>query len=265
MVSDTRPIVIAGNWKMNKTRSEARMLAKQVLDGSGDFDNHLQVVLFPPFTAIADVAQVVTGSPVGVGAQNMDHRASGAVTGEISAPMLVDAGATWILIGHSERRQYFSETNASVNLKLKAALSHQLRPVVCVGETGDERESGLADAVVRRQVASSLEAIPQAELNALVIAYEPVWAIGTGSVCDAAEADRVGKLIRSTIANLPGLEDLASRVPVLYGGSVNPGNTEAIFKTAHLDGVLVGGASLNPDEFLAIVKIGTKVQALSAP
>jgi triosephosphate isomerase len=216
------------------------------------------VILCPPFTALETVMNVVKGSPVAVGAQNMDYRDSGAFTGEVSPLMLLELGVKYVILGHSERRQIFGETNQTVNLKLKSALKHQLIPIVCVGETLDERENNLTDAVVSRQVAAALVDISADELKPLVIAYEPVWAIGTGKTCESDEANRVIQIIRKTISNLHSTGDLGQTTPVLYGGSVNAKSIDEQLAKPDIDGGLVGGASLKADEFVTLIKAGTK-------
>ena len=259
-----RKTIIAGNWKMNNTREEARKLTEELVKGVHSEKELPEVVLFPPFTSLETVINAAKGSPVLVGAQNMDYRDSGAFTGEVSPLMLLELGAKYVLIGHSERRQFFGETNQTVNLKLKAALKHGLIPVVCVGETLDEREDNLTDAVVSRQVAAALVDISLADLKPLVVAYEPVWAIGTGKVCESKEADRVIAIIRKTLANLhPNGEALGQTTPVLYGGSMNAKNADELLTQPEIDGGLVGGASLKADEFLTIIKAGAKRKSLS--
>lgn len=254
-----RKTIIAGNWKMNNTRKEARELASELAKALKGKSGLPEVVLCPPFTSLADTAEASKGTPVAIGAQNMDFHDSGAYTGEISPPMLLELGVTYVLIGHSERRQLFAETNQTVNLKLKAALQHGLIPIVCVGETLDERENNLTDAVVSRQTAAAFEGIEPDALKTLVVAYEPVWAIGTGKVCESAEANRVISIIRNTIANYkPGAANLAAQTPILYGGSVNAKNSAELLAQPEIDGGLVGGASLKADEFLSIIEAGQK-------
>ncbi len=266
MATTERALVIAGNWKMNKTRPEARELAQALVDGLKAQTGLPEVVLCPSFTSLEAVLQVTSGSALKVGAQNMDSRESGAYTGEVSPSMLTELGVPYVILGHSERRQYFAETNATVNLKLKAALKHRLIPIVCVGETVDEREAHLTDAVVSRQVAAALNELDAAELSPLIIAYEPVWAIGTGKVCEPEEADRVAKLIRGTLNNLYHKRDFADRIPILYGGSVNPGNIADQLAHSDVDGALVGGASLKPGDFLSIIQAAQKrAQAVAGP
>jgi triosephosphate isomerase (TIM) len=260
-----RKVIIAGNWKMNKLRKEALALAEQVKDFVKDAKDLPETILIPPFTSLESVSACVAGSKVDLGAQNMDYRDSGAFTGEISPSMLVDLGVKYILIGHSERRQFFGETNSTANLRLKAALAHGLKPILCVGEQLDERENNLTDPVVSRQVAAALAEIEESKLGSLTIAYEPVWAIGTGKTCDSVEANRVAALIRSTIAKLYATGDrklgnqkeakeLAQSIPVLYGGSVKPSTIEEQLAQPEIDGALVGGASLKAEEFIALIK-----------
>ena len=267
-MSSQRKTIIAGNWKMNKTVEEARELASAVAEGLSGKGDLPEVVLCPPFTALAEVLDKTKGSPAVVGAQNMDYRDSGAFTGEISPVMLVKMGVKYVIIGHSERRQFFGETNSTVNLRLKAALNHGLIPIVCVGESLDERESGLTDSVVRRQVAAALEELKEEDVKTLVIAYEPVWAIGTGKTCEAQEANRVCESIRATVNEFFSTEGSKSSVgddiPVLYGGSVKPSNVDEQLELPHIDGSLVGGASLEASDFLKLIEAGAKRVKLAA-
>lgn len=266
-VSTQRKTIIAGNWKMNKVTSQGKELASGVVNGIKDKVDLPEVVLCPPFTLLHEVLEATKGTAVKVGAQNMDYRDDGAFTGEVSPVMLVAAGVTHVIIGHSERRQFFGETNSTVNLRLKAALKHDLVPIVCVGETLDEREEGLTDAVVRRQVSASLADIDESDLETIVFAYEPVWAIGTGKVCEAVEADRVCGSIRSTINEYYSRADgpqkaskssAGDSIPVLYGGSVKASNVDEQLALPNIDGSLVGGASLTDKDFLPIIEGGAK-------
>ncbi len=265
MSNSGRKVIIAGNWKMNKLRKEAVELAEQIKAFVKEQKDLPETILIPPFTSLESVAACISSSKIALGAQNMDYRDSGAFTGEVSPPMLVDLGVKFILIGHSERRQFFGETNITANLRLKAALAHGLKPILCVGEQLDERENNLTDPVVSRQVAAALAEIEESKLGSLTIAYEPVWAIGTGKTCDAVEANRVGALIRSTLAKLYATgerklgnqkeaNELAQSIPVLYGGSVKPSTIEEQLAQPEIDGALVGGASLKAEEFLALIK-----------
>jgi triosephosphate isomerase len=257
-----RKTIIAGNWKMNNTRKEARELVSALLAGIQGQHNLPEIVLCPPFTALQAVVEQVQGSPIAVGAQNMEYRESGAYTGEVSAPMLVELGVKYVIIGHSERRQYYGETDQSVNAKLKTALKHGLIPIVCVGETLEEREKNQTDAVVERQTKAALSDLSSADLKPLVIAYEPVWAIGTGKTCESVEAGRVIKVIRKAVSALHS--GLGDNVPVLYGGSVNSKCIEEQLAQPDIDGGLVGGASLKADEFLTLIQAGGKRASLSA-
>lgn len=259
-----RKTIIAGNWKMNKTVSEATDLAVALVDSVA---NELrgqalpEIVLCPTFICLQQVIGLVKGSPISVGAQNGDHRDSGAYTGEVAMAMLKDLGAKYVLIGHSERRQYFGETNGSVNLKVKAAIHHGLIPVMCVGETLEERESGQTDAVIHRQVVEGLNNVTPEEAKQIVVAYEPVWAIGTGKNCEADEANRVCGHIRSAINEIfAKVEDgkLGEGISILYGGSVKASTIDEQMKQEHIDGALVGGASLKVEEFLPIIVGGAK-------
>ncbi len=259
-----RRTIIAGNWKMNKTRQEAKGLVGEIVKGLSAIKNLPEIVLCPPFTSLTEAAEAKGQAAVEIGAQNMDWRDSGAYTGEISPLMLVDLGIKYVVIGHSERRQYFGETNQTVNEKVKAALKHNLVPIVCVGETLDERENELTDPVVSRQIAAGLADLSDEDVKKIVVAYEPVWAIGTGKVCEATEANRVCAVIRKTVANLKGCAAVAPVVPILYGGSVNPKNIEEQMAQEDIDGSLVGGASLKADEFLAIITAAAKRPRLSA-
>jgi triosephosphate isomerase len=265
-----RKVVIAGNWKMHKTRKEGRELAEKIKAAVSADKDLPEIILIPPFTGLQEIGATIAGSPIALAAQNMDYHDSGAFTGEISPLMLVDLNSKYVLIGHSERRQHFGETNQTVNLKVKAALAHGLKPILCVGESLDERESELTDRVVGRQVAAALADVDQKHLESLIVAYEPVWAIGTGKNCEPEEADRVCGVIRSTIARLyitreeqkSGAVDLSKAgvdmLPVLYGGSVKANNIESQLKQENIDGALVGGASLIAEEFIAMIKAGQK-------
>lgn len=263
MAHPRRKTIIAGNWKMNKTRDEAKALVNALVSGLAGQKDLPEILVFPPFTALDAVCGVAAGSPVKVGAQNMDYRDAGAFTGEISPLMLIDLGLNHVLIGHSERRQFFGETNQTVPLKVKAALDKGLTPVICVGELLDERENNLTDPVVKRQVGAAVNGLTSEEVNKVVFAYEPVWAIGTGRVCEAGEAARVAQQIRHTLRQFMPAPYDPENVSVLYGGSVTAANAEEIIGQEPVDGALVGGASLKPDEFLTIVKSAKKVAGIT--
>lgn len=265
MSDKVRKTIIAGNWKMNKLRKEAQELAAAIVTGTAGKDNLPDIVLCPPFTSLDVVIQATVGSQIGVGGQNMDYHDSGAFTGEIAPSMLVDAGARYVIIGHSERRQYFGETNQIVPLKVKAALGHKLTPIICVGELFDERESDLTDPVVKRQVGAAINGLSDDELKSVVLAYEPVWAIGTGQVCEAKEAARVIGLIRKTLAQF-FQQDKAGpdSIAILYGGSMNAKNAEELLAQDEIDGGLIGGASLKAEDFLEIISHASKRPRLVA-
>jgi triosephosphate isomerase len=272
-----RKTIIAGNWKMHKTVAEARELAKALVDGvKADLGGTAlpDIVLCPTFVCLPEVLTTVKGSALAVGAQNMDYRESGAFTGEIAPPMLTSIGVTHVIIGHSERRQFFGETNHTVNLKVKAALKHGLVPIMCVGESLGERDENLTDSVIKHQISAGLVEISEEEVARIVVAYEPIWAIGTGKNCEAAEANRVCKHIRDTINELyrkaddkggePKPGHVADSIPVLYGGSVKPSTIDEQMAQSDIDGALVGGAALKAEDFLPLIKGGAKRQQLSA-
>lgn len=244
-----RPL-IAGNWKMFNGGRAGVELAGEVVARSRDLTG-VDLVVAPPFTALAAVAETIDGSSVALAAQNLYPKDSGAFTGEISAPMLKECGCTWVILGHSERRQYFGETDASVAEKAAAALSHDLLPILCVGETLQQRESGETLRVVKAQVDAFLDVIAQTK-TALAIAYEPVWAIGTGKTAGPAEAEEVHAAIRTWLDKKDPA--LAARTRVLYGGSVKADNAAALLGCPNVDGALVGGASLDAAAFGAIAK-----------
>ncbi len=247
-----RTPLIAGNWKMNKNVAEARQLVKDMLPGLEavySVDN----LLCPPFMALPAVAELLKGSSVGLGGQNLYWEASGAYTGETSPTMLAEF-CQFVIIGHSERRAYFGETDETVNRKINAALAHNLTPVVCVGETLEENEAGQAAAVITRQVTEGLKGIKIGSGKDLVIAYDPVWAIGTGKAAMPEDAKRViGQVIRPVAAGIFG-QSVVDEMRVLYGGSVKADNAADFFKLEDVDGALVGGASLKAAEFIAITE-----------
>jgi len=245
-----RPFV-AGNWKMFMTAAQSRVLISELLPGLTAFHG-VEIVICPPFTSIIPVAAMLAGTDIGVGAQNMHWEESGAYTGEVSAPMLAEY-CKYVIIGHSERRAYFGETDKSVNQKVKSAISHGLVPIMCVGETLDENESGKTRDVISRQLKEGLDGIDVNSATAVVIAYEPVWAIGTGRAATAEGANQViADIIRFGLGQMFG-NQLAQEVRVLYGGSVKANNAGEFFKQVDIDGALVGGASLKASEFVPIV------------
>ncbi|MFN2115390.1 MAG: triose-phosphate isomerase [Anaerolineae bacterium] len=246
-----RTPLIAGNWKMHNTIEESRDLATDVVAATAAHRSSVDVTLAPPFTALAVVREAVGGSTIQVAAQDMHWADQGAFTGAIS-PVMVAEVATQVILGHSERRALFGETDDDVNRKTHAALAHGLTPIVCVGETLEQREAGSTDALVIAQVTEGLRGIAATEAARLVLAYEPVWAIGSGLACDADEAARVCGLARTRVGELFG-PAAAQSVLVLYGGSVKPTNISPYLETADIDGALVGGASLEAASFAALV------------
>ena len=240
--------VVAGNWKMNTTLGEAATLAAEVRAGVAAASG-CEVILCPPYISLQAVSNAVAGSPVRVGAQNMHSEASGAFTGEVS-PAMLQGLCGYVILGHSERRQLFGETDESVNLKVRAAFANSLWPILCVGETLEQREAGDAAAVVGQQLRGGLEGVEN--INGLIVAYEPVWAIGTGQAATPGiAADVMGGAILGTLTSIFGAA--AADVPLLYGGSVNPGNAASFAAQATIHGALVGGASLQADQFLQII------------
>lgn len=245
------PVVVA-NWKMNGTLAEARALALAVKEGLG-WTQGVEVMLCPPFTALAAVAEVLAGSPLGLGAQNCHWEAGGAFTGEVSPAMLAELGCRLVILGHSERRQHLGETDALINRKVRAALTHGLTPLLCVGETEDERRRGITFHVVERQLREGLAGASPEAIARCMLAYEPVWAIGTGVNATPAQAVEVHGCLRGLISQLASKE-VAQAARILYGGSVKPENVAPLLQEPEIDGVLVGGASLQAEAFVAIVK-----------
>lgn len=245
--------LIVGNWKMHGTRVEAEQLLSALLTQlSPASPPAREVAVAPPFTSLATAARLVAGSAIRLAAQNLHWEPHGAFTGEISGPMLKELGCTYVIIGHSERRQYFGETDEQVARKVRAAQRDGLVPIVCVGETLEERERGATLAVIGRQVRGALQGQQPPALASLVVAYEPVWAIGTGRTATPAQAQEVHAAIRTTLADLSSGE-AANATRILYGGSVKPDNIDALMAEADIDGALVGGASLQADSFARIV------------
>ena len=245
-----RKKIIAGNWKMNKTPSEAKSLVEAI--AAKVADAKCDVVVCPTAICIPSAVDAAKGSNIAVGAQNVHFKESGAYTGELAANMLTEAGVKYVIIGHSERRQYFGETDETVNLRTKAALASGLLPIVCVGESLTEREQGIMDDTVRRQTKIAFLGIDADDAKKVVIAYEPVWAIGTGKTATADQADEVCGIIRETIKGLYGAE-VADAIRIQYGGSMNAGNAAELLAKPNIDGGLIGGASLKPDDFAVIV------------
>jgi triosephosphate isomerase len=245
-----RPI-IAGNWKMNKTTTEASDLAARLVAlVAGVLDR--DIVLAPPFTAISAVAAVIKGTNMVLAAQNMFWEDKGAFTGEISAEMLLDLGCKYVIIGHSERRQFFGETDETVNKKVRQALNKGLHPIICVGELLKEREAGSANEVIDRQITGALKDVNAAEMQKMVIAYEPVWAIGTGKTATPEQANEIHSFIRKQVEITYG-RTVADSLRIQYGGSVTPENVSTLMAMPDIDGALVGGASLKPESFASLV------------
>jgi triosephosphate isomerase len=246
-----RKKLIAGNWKMNKTSADAVALATELTAKIGS-RTEVDVVICPPFTALEGTAKAIDGSLVKLGAQNLHPEASGAFTGEISAPMLRALFATHVILGHSERRTLFGEGDAFINRKVLAALKHQLKPILCVGESLAERESGAALKVVQTQLEAALEGVSREQAASLIVAYEPVWAIGTGKVATAEQAQAVHAFIRGLLAKLFG-DPAAQRIRILYGGSMKPANAAELLGQKDIDGGLIGGASLEARSFIELI------------
>ncbi len=272
-----RPLVVA-NWKMHKTVGESLDFVRSFRDECR-WNDFCQVVLCPPFTSLYPVAQALQGTNITLGAQDLFWKDQGAYTGEISPLMLKDVGCQFVIIGHSERRgrfgkpdpelqegelrSFFSESDQSVHKKILSAVRHQIRPIFCVGETLQEREEGITEEVIARQLGGGLTGAGADQMALVSIAYEPVWAIGTGKVCDASEAQRICRLIRDRLAEGFGRQ-VAESIRILYGGSITPENIEGLASQPDIDGGLVGGASLNPDSFCKIVEIVDRVRGRRA-
>jgi triosephosphate isomerase (TIM) len=248
----TRKPILAGNWKMYKTRSEAADLANALAASVGTYPQ-ADVVVCPTFTSLDAVANAIKGTGIKLGAQNCHFEDQGAFTGEISPVMLKDAGCSFVIVGHSERRQYFGETDEGINRKALALYKHGLIPIICVGETLQEREAGRTSDVVSTQIRGCLKDLPADKVGTSVIAYEPVWAIGTGKTATKEQAQEVHALIRGLLAELYS-KDLSEKVRIQYGGSVKPQNVRELMQQTDIDGALVGGASLEADSFTSIVK-----------
>ena len=247
-----RKPIIAGNWKMYKTIPEAKLLVSGLIEKLNHY-TQVEVVFCPAFTALSAIKELVKGTPYGLGAQNLYWKEQGAFTGEISPPMLKDIGCDYVIIGHSERREHFGETDITVNLKVKAALAAGIKPIVCVGETLAQREAGETNTWVKRQTEQALAEVNPSAIPGIVIAYEPIWAIGTGKSSNGNDANQVIGLIRNTVAAKFG-NDAAQQMRIQYGGSVKAENIKEFMDQPEIDGALVGGASLEIDSFLKIVK-----------
>lgn len=253
-----RKKLIAGNWKMNKTSADGVALTRDIVTAVGK-QSDVEVVVCPPFTAIESAGKALEGSNVKLGAQNMHFEASGAFTGEISAPMLRAIFATHVILGHSERRTLFGETDELVNKKVLSALKNQLRPIFCVGETLAERESGSTLKVVQTQMERGLEGVNKDQAASVIVAYEPVWAIGTGKVATTEQAQEVHAFIRGLLTKL-FTEPVAQKVRILYGGSMKPANAPELLAQKDIDGGLIGGASLEARSFVELVNAAAAVK-----
>ena len=241
---------IAGNWKMNKTAADAAALAAEIAAGAKNANCRIMVA--PPFTALSETAKVLKNTNILLGAQNMSNQKSGAHTGEISPEMLKDLGVSVVILGHSERRIIYGETDSFINSKIKLALEENLEVIFCVGETLEEREAGKAASVVENQVSAGLKDIPESDLKKITIAYEPVWAIGTGKTATNKDADDIHNVIRQKLEKIYSKKS-ADEMIIQYGGSVKPDNAGGLLYMPNIDGALVGGASLKADQFLGII------------
>ena len=248
-----RKNVVAGNWKMNTTPAEGVELAKAVAAGRKDVDNAVAVIVAPPFTHLSEIVRATRGSGVAVSAQNCAAEAKGAYTGEVSAQMIASLGVEYVILGHSERRQYYGETSQTLNKKMEQAFANRLIPIYCVGENLQEREAGRHFDVVKQQVEEVVFNLTPEQFGHTVIAYEPVWAIGTGKTATAAQAQEIHAFIRQILAGKFGRQ-AADDCTILYGGSANPANAKELFSMPDIDGGLIGGAALKADDFIAVAK-----------
>ena len=250
-MTDRTPF-IAGNWKMNKLNSEAADLVNAILPAVSQTD-YCEVGVCPPYSCLATVSNLVRGTKLSLGAQNCHYEDSGAFTGEVAPPMLKELGCKYVIVGHSERRHKFGETDEFINKKISALYKHQLLPILCIGETLEEREAGKLKEVVERQIRGSLAEVPEEKMRTTVIAYEPVWAIGTGKTATPQQAQEMHAFIRKLLSEIYSNE-LAETVRIQYGGSVKPNNVKELMSMPDIDGALVGGASLKPDTFIPIIQ-----------
>ncbi len=252
----SRKYFIAGNWKMNKTAAEATALIDAIKVKVGSQDK-VDVAVCPPFTALDAASKALAGSTIKLGAQNMHFEAHGAFTGEVAADMLKEFSCTYVILGHSERREYFKECNCLINKKVKAVLANGMKPILCVGEKLEEREAGKTLDIVSEQTVKGLEGISKEDAKNVVVAYEPVWAIGTGKTATPAMAQEVHAAIREVLADAFGA-DVADSIQILYGGSMKPENADALLAEKDIDGGLIGGAALKADSFVALIESATK-------
>ncbi len=245
-----RTPMIAGNWKMNKNLDEALELVKGIK--GEERDEEVEAVLCVPFVNLTEVKKIIEDTDIKLGAQNVHWEDSGAYTGEISPLMLKNIGVEYVIIGHSERRQLFNETDEIVNKKVKAVFNHGLKPILCVGETLDQREEGIEQNIVGKQIKNGLQGIEEKDCKNIVIAYEPIWAIGTGKTASSEDANTMLGFIREILGDIYN-EDLKNNIRILYGGSVKPNNIKELMKEEEIDGALVGGASLKKEDFLSLI------------
>ena len=245
--------VIAGNWKMHKDLSESQNLISKLINELRKENVNCDIIICPPFTSLSEAAGLVKNTKVKLGAQNMHYEDKGAFTGEVSAAMLKSVGCEYVILGHSERRAIFSESDEMINKKIKKALGSGLRPIFCIGETLQQRESGTMNDVIKRQVTDGLQHVSTGEMEKIIIAYEPVWAIGTGVTATPQQAQEVHVYVRQLINNIFG-DDTAEKLIIQYGGSVKPDNAAELLSQSDIDGALVGGACLEADSFLKIIK-----------
>jgi triosephosphate isomerase len=248
-----RKKVIAGNWKMNNDLIQSRDLIIKLIEGLQNKSFNCDVIICPPFTSLSEAENLIKNTSIKLGAQNMYFEENGAFTGEVSAPMLKSAGCDYVIIGHSERRTIFGETNQVINKKLKKAFSSGLKPIFCIGETLEEREQNITNQIIERQVVEGLKDITEANLETLIIAYEPVWAIGTGKTASPAQAEEVHAFIRNLIGKNYSPSS-AEKIIIQYGGSVKPENAKELLSQIDIDGALVGGACLKADSFIKIIE-----------
>jgi triosephosphate isomerase len=245
--------VIAGNWKMNKDINESKELISKLKTGIEELSLNCEIVICPPFTSLSEASTMIKGSKIRLGAQNLHQEETGAFTGEVSAIMLLSAGCEYVIIGHSERRTIFKESDELINKKITNALKNNLKPIFCVGELLEEREKNITEQVVKSQITKGLQGFSEKDLKSLIIAYEPVWAIGTGKTATPQQAEEVHLFIRDLLIENYSSE-FAENLGILYGGSVKPENSKDLLSQENIDGALVGGACLNADSFISIIK-----------
>ena len=244
--------IIAGNWKMHNNISESQNLVTKLVNGLNDQNINREVIICPPFTSLTEVSNLLSGTKIELGAQNMHFENKGAFTGEISADMLKSIGCKYVILGHSERRNIFGETDELINRKIKQALISELTPIFCMGETLEQREDGITNDVIKKQISEGMKGLSEEDVNKIIIAYEPIWAIGTGKTATPDQAQEVHKFIRSLLRENFS-ENSSQNIPVLYGGSVKPDNAEDLLAKEDIDGALVGGACLDADSFISII------------